>query len=398
MADEIIGRREELLALDGFLEAVPAGGRALLLEGDAGIGKTALWQEGVRLARERGFRALTARSTDSELQVAFATVGDLFAPVLDETLPQLLPVQRRALETAFLLREPDGPPPETRLLAAALLSVVHVLAQDATSFCRGRRRAVGRRELGGDPQVHASAAGSRAGRCSGDGARAARRGAARAGSRVSRGFGGFRSSRFRSGRSTVSSGVGSRSTCRDRSWCACTRPPAGTRSSRSSSGARSSTARFAPTTPTSHCPRACEPSSRSGWARCRRACARRSSRSPRSRLRRCTLLEPLAPTTVDDIELAERRGVVEFDGDRIRFTHPLLAPACYSAMPLHRRRRLHRRLAELDVDLEERARHLAIAATGPDEEVAAALDAAAAHAMLAAPPRLRPSSPSARSR
>jgi predicted ATPase len=91
-------------------------------------------------------------------------------------------------------------------------------------------------------------------------------------------------------------------------------------------------------------------------------------------------LEALGGTGVDDIELAQRRGVVEFDGDRIRFAHPLLAPACYDAMPLHRRRRLHRRLAQLDVDLEARARHLAIAATGPDEEVAAALDAAAAHA------------------
>ena len=93
-----------------------------------------------------------------------------------------------------------------------------------------------------------------------------------------------------------------------------------------------------------------------------------------------TLLEALAPAVVDDIERAQSRGVLELDGDRIRFTHPLFAPACYSAMPLHRRRRLHRRLAELDVDLEERARHLAIAATGPDEEVALALDAAAAHA------------------
>ena len=92
------------------------------------------------------------------------------------------------------------------------------------------------------------------------------------------------------------------------------------------------------------------------------------------------VLESLAGTTVDDIELAQQRGVVEFDGDRVRFTHPLLAPACYEAMPMHRRRLLHRRLAELDVDLEERARHLAIAASGPDEKVAAALDAAAAHA------------------
>src|SRR4030095_2465396 len=82
----------------------------------------------------------------------------------------------------------------------------------------------------------------------------------------------------------------------------------------------------------------------------------------------------------DDIELAHRRRVLELDGDRIRFAHPLLAPACYEAMPLHRRRRLHERLAELDVDPEERALHLAIGAQDSNEEVAAALDAAAEHA------------------
>jgi DNA-binding NarL/FixJ family response regulator len=49
-------------------------------------------------------------------------------------------------------------------------------------------------------------------------------------------------------------------------------------------------------------------------------------------------------------------------------------------MPLHRRRRVHARLAQLDVDPEERARHLAIAAEGPSEEVAAALETAAEHA------------------
>jgi hypothetical protein len=76
MALEIIGRSEELLAFDEFLRAVPAGGQALLLEGDAGIGKTALWQEGIRLAREDGLRALTARAAPSETQIAFAIVGD----------------------------------------------------------------------------------------------------------------------------------------------------------------------------------------------------------------------------------------------------------------------------------------------------------------------------------
>jgi DNA-binding NarL/FixJ family response regulator len=93
-----------------------------------------------------------------------------------------------------------------------------------------------------------------------------------------------------------------------------------------------------------------------------------------------TLLQPLGGTVVDDIELAQRRRVLELDGDRIRFAHPLLAPACYESMPLHRRRVVHERLSNLDVDPEERARHLAIAAIGPDEEVAAVLDAAAQHA------------------
>src|SRR4029450_8085409 len=91
-------------------------------------------------------------------------------------------------------------------------------------------------------------------------------------------------------------------------------------------------------------------------------------------------MEPLGGTVVDDIELAERRRVLELDGDRIRFAHPLLAPACYEGMPLHRRRLLHERLAELDIDPEERARHLAIAAEAPNEEVATALEAAAEHA------------------
>src|SRR5262249_47635958 len=92
------------------------------------------------------------------------------------------------------------------------------------------------------------------------------------------------------------------------------------------------------------------------------------------------VLEALGPTVVDDIEFAQQRGVLELEGDRIRFTHPLLAPVCYTAMPLHRRRRLHRRLAELDVDSEERARHLALAATRPDEEIASALETAATQA------------------
>ena len=59
---EIIGRREELLALEGFLEAVPAGGPALLLEGDTGIGKTVLWQRRSSPRRASGASASSRRA------------------------------------------------------------------------------------------------------------------------------------------------------------------------------------------------------------------------------------------------------------------------------------------------------------------------------------------------
>src|SRR4051794_9229359 len=102
MAEPIIGRRTELQALARFVEAVPAGGQALLIEGDAGIGKTALLHEGVRIARASRVRVLTARTAPAEAQMAFALIGDLFTATLDDALPSLAPVQRRALEVALL--------------------------------------------------------------------------------------------------------------------------------------------------------------------------------------------------------------------------------------------------------------------------------------------------------
>jgi DNA-binding CsgD family transcriptional regulator len=77
---------------------------------------------------------------------------------------------------------------------------------------------------------------------------------------------------------------------------------------------------------------------------------------------------------------AERAGIVTVDGDRVRFAHPILAAAVYGAMPTVRRRALHRAVAMLADDLEERARHLARAAAGPDAEVALALAVAAEQA------------------
>jgi hypothetical protein len=64
----------------------------------------------------------------------------------------------------------------------------------------------------------------------------------------------------------------------------------------------------------------------------------------------------------------------------VRFTHPLLASAVYDAIPPARRAEVHTRLANASSDIEERARHLALATREPDVEVARLLDRAAAHA------------------
>ena len=70
--------------------------------------------------------------------------------------------------------------------------------------------------------------------------------------------------------------------------------------------------------------------------------------------------------TLADLERAASTDVITYEGERIRFTHPLLASTLYAEAPLGQRRQLHRRLAGLVTDGEERARHLAMAAEGPD--------------------------------
>ena len=381
MAREIIGRREELLSLEEFLDAAPAGGQALLLEGDAGIGKTALWEEALRMARARDVRVLRSRPTQSEAQVAFAAVGDLLAPALNGVTRQLAPIQRRALETALLIRDPtpDEQFPDTRVLGIALLSTVRTLSEEGPVLVA----------LDDVQWLDASSADVLT----------------------------FMLRRLDSEPLAVLATVRGRPVKvpleLDRAFVAFRRLPI----EPLSVGAihRLLWSRLGLNLPRPELVRVHEITGGNPFFALEfgRAIARGAIRVDSAnvtlpetlsvlvtgRLRALparvretlvavaavavpsvTLLEPLAAGVVDDIEVAEKQGVIELDGDRIHFTHPLLAPACYAEMPLHRRRRLHRRLAELDVDLEERARHLAIAATGPDEEIAAALDAAAAHA------------------
>jgi DNA-binding CsgD family transcriptional regulator len=87
-----------------------------------------------------------------------------------------------------------------------------------------------------------------------------------------------------------------------------------------------------------------------------------------------------AGSSADGLAAAEEAGLLAVEQDRVVFAHPLYASAVYTAARSGRRRTLHRRLAGLVADSEERVRHLALATARPDEDVAAALQEAAAGA------------------
>ena len=62
MSTGVVGRQAELASLRGFVSNIPSGAVVVALEGEAGVGKTTLWEAGLEEAGDRGFRVLTARS------------------------------------------------------------------------------------------------------------------------------------------------------------------------------------------------------------------------------------------------------------------------------------------------------------------------------------------------
>ncbi len=129
MTVDIVGREVELASIDAFLERPAEGAVALVLEGEAGIGKSTLWLAGVEATRERGFRVLVSRPAEAERGLIHAGLGDLFENVLESVLPALPAPRRHALEVALLVEEdPDGFDP--RALGVAVRSALEVLAAE----------------------------------------------------------------------------------------------------------------------------------------------------------------------------------------------------------------------------------------------------------------------------
>ena len=124
----IVGRDAELARIDAFL--ADGGGRSvLLIDGDPGMGKTTLWQAALDRANDRSRRVLQTQPTDAEATFSYAGLGDLFESIDDDLLVDLPTPQRQALRVALLREEPEGQAPEVHVIGVAVLNALRGLAR-----------------------------------------------------------------------------------------------------------------------------------------------------------------------------------------------------------------------------------------------------------------------------
>jgi DNA-binding CsgD family transcriptional regulator len=127
----LTGRNTECGALDRLVEAVRAGeSRALVVHGEAGVGKTALLE--YLAGHAPGCRVARAAGVQSEMELAFAGLHQLCAPLL-EPLGALPVPQRDALRTAFGMSA--GPTPDRFLIGLAVLNLLSHVAEEQPLVC-----------------------------------------------------------------------------------------------------------------------------------------------------------------------------------------------------------------------------------------------------------------------
>ncbi|HVM15534.1 MAG TPA: AAA family ATPase [Egibacteraceae bacterium] len=378
----LFGRERELAAVRRFLADAQMGYAVLVVDGEAGIGKTSLWLEATRLGNEQNFEVLSCRPAQAEAKLPFASLADLVAPVADDVLRGLPEPQRLALQVALLRTSPGRAPPDPRAIATALLSVLRrltdtgpvlVAIDDAHWLDRASAAALSFALRRFDP---------------------------------GRALGLLASVRVERGNDADVLGLGQLTSARvDR-----LRPdplnlrelyrllmarldvviprPTLQRIEQESGGnplfaielARAITDRDDRLGPGQPLP---VPSGLAGLLRARMAKLPDSARealvlsalvpNPTSAL----VERALGSSAADALGQASGAGVIEVRNDRIHFVHPLYASALSSSALPDERRDLHRQLTELVDDPVEEARHLSLATTSADESVARTLEQAA---------------------
>ena len=380
MPSEIVGRDEEVASVRAFVEGAAERPAALVLEGEAGVGKSTLWLAGVEHARAEGLQVLVSRPAEAERDLPHVALADLLEDVVDDVLPALPAPRRRALELALLHADRSDETVDARALAVATRTVLELLADeqpvlvaiddvqwlDASS---ARVLAFALRRLG---EVRLQLLLTRR---LGDGSFAAG---------VEEALGPGRVDRL--GVRPLSMGAIQR-LLHVRLGTTFPRPLL-VRLHEGSGGnpfyaleLGRALAAEPPGDPTEPLP---VPESLEGVARERLAGLQATTRAALAVIaaggRAPAELLRAAGVVDEALEPAFTARVIEARHGVVTFTHPLLASALYGDLTPAERERAHGLLAKVVDDPLARARHLALAASAPDEQVAAAVEGAASAA------------------
>jgi ATP/maltotriose-dependent transcriptional regulator MalT len=381
---EIVGRDAELEAIDRLL-AADARPRALLLSGEPGMGKTLLWREAIERARQREHRVLQAQASEAESSLTFLAIHDLLADIGDAPLAALPQPQRRSLDIALRRAPPGDAAVDQGAVTIALLAIIRQLAAE-------RPVLVGLDDIQWLDRSSDAALGGALRRLTSEPVRiiATRRS----------GPGGGAVSSMQRAVDEIAEGIevgplplgALRRLIRSRVGLSLARP-ALVRLHDATGGNPYFALEVARALDS-------DPSSSASLddvipADLRALLARRLDALPEATRRAVTAIAIGSDTTdrelcrvldVAEHELEERLEPARRDGllarhdDRLRLAHPLLASVARAEAAPGVRRELHRRFAAVSQDPEGAALHLALAATAPDDAVAAGLEEAAAAA------------------
>jgi DNA-binding CsgD family transcriptional regulator len=387
MVAEIAGRKRELQTIGAFLDEVAIGTQGLLVAGPAGIGKTAIWHAALASTGERDYRILSSRPVETEARLSYASLGDLLGDAFDEVADALPSPQRWALDVALLRADSGGRRSDRRAVSIAALRALQALARSQPVIV-----AIDDVQWMDDPSAQALSFALR--RLVGEPVGVLT--TLRSGLRDPLDLEGAldaRTTRMNVGPLSLAA-LGS--VVRRTSGREISRPLL-VRVHEVSQGnplfaleiIRAVQLEDGELTGSGPLP-VPEDLGRLLRARIETLPEREqeallvASATPRPTV--ALSQEAMGRPGQAVFEVAEATGVVRVDRGRVTFSHPLLASAVYQGASARRRRTTHRRLAEVVANDEERARHLALASTGPDAGDATALEEAAKNAYLRGAP------------
>jgi DNA-binding CsgD family transcriptional regulator/tetratricopeptide (TPR) repeat protein len=373
----VVSREPEARAVTDFMASAGSEPSALLIAGEPGIGKTTAWLAAVELARQRGFRVLSARAAAAESVLAYGALADLLAGVDAAALADLPNPQRLAVDRILLRASVDGSAVDQHAVSAGFLSILERLGEESPLLVAiddlqwldpssAQVIAFAVRRLTGPVGVLGTVRGDA------DGAVAwLQLPTLDSITRIT-----LRPLAVGALHSLISERLGrsfSRPTMVRIHEVSGGNPFYAIELARGIDGAP---------------PGADPPLPRSLAELVRSRLGSLTADVRDALLATACLADPtialvsMAIDTdpdrlVDLLAEAEDEGVVVIDGNRLRFTHPLLATGVHTAAAPARRRMLHRRLGEIVDQPELRARHLALSATSPDPLTLEALDIAA---------------------